>query len=432
MSAVGDSKDDELGPGLRDDHRRDDDVLDGAGDRGPGGGGGGEHEGGEREGDAAHLLTMPRDQRDAMESHALSGGPRTLPPWLEPDRGRARPRPRAKLALGAVATLVLGVAFVGAKSHAAGHTKHRAGPLAAPRAFERAVRRSALAGGQIAPPGPAAAGGDEHVVTVHRFRAMGCEIVLAGGDPAAAAARLRALGGRVQPLPRPIELSRVNASPARVLAVSPLFARGARGRARRRRRDRTASSTRRSAAAGATSGSPGRSSAAARACALDLNGVVKALAVDDAAATARRSAASSRPAATSPCAGRSTSGFPAAARCASSRAALATSGDRRTRGRHLVDPATGAPERLAVGAGHGRPARRCLAADVAAKAAFLLGDDGPAWLDERGMPGRFVGQRRRGACERARGHGEPSHARDLEPGDLVRRPRVRRSRRTSC
>jgi thiamine biosynthesis lipoprotein len=32
----------------------------------------------------------------------------------------------------------------------------------------------------------------------------------------------------------------------------------------------------------------------------------------------------------------------------------------------------------------------CFAADVAAKAALLLGDDGPAWLDERRLPGRFV------------------------------------------
>ena len=34
-------------------------------------------------------------------------------------------------------------------------------------------------------------------------------------------------------------------------------------------------------------------------------------------------------------------------------------------------------------------AASCLAADVAAKAAFLLSDEGPAWLDARGLPGRF-------------------------------------------
>jgi thiamine biosynthesis lipoprotein len=32
----------------------------------------------------------------------------------------------------------------------------------------------------------------------------------------------------------------------------------------------------------------------------------------------------------------------------------------------------------------------CLAADIAAKAALLLGDAGPAWLDGRALAGRFV------------------------------------------
>jgi len=35
----------------------------------------------------------------------------------------------------------------------------------------------------------------------------------------------------------------------------------------------------------------------------------------------------------------------------------------------------------------------CLAADTAAKAAFLLGEDGPGWLEERALPGRFVSAR---------------------------------------
>ena len=48
---------------------------------------------------------------------------------------------------------------------------------------------------------------------------------------------------------------------------------------------------------------------------------------------------------------------------------------------HLIDPRTGAPSRspwlyvTAIG-------RTCTAADVAAKAGFLLGHDGPEWLDE--------------------------------------------------
>src|SRR6185436_18037577 len=59
---------------------------------------------------------------------------------------------------------------------------------------------------------------------------------------------------------------------------------------------------------------------------------------------------------------------------------LATSGstDRRS-GR----PSTSRWDEVTVAAGS------CLAADVAAKAAFLLGDDGPGWLDDRGLPGQF-------------------------------------------
>ena len=45
-----------------------------------------------------------------------------------------------------------GVAFVGAKTHAPGHSKGKAQPLGAPSSFEHAVRRSALQSGQIAPP----------------------------------------------------------------------------------------------------------------------------------------------------------------------------------------------------------------------------------------------------------------------------------------
>ena len=65
---------------------------------------------------------------------------------------RARQRARAaKVGVGALTALVFGVAFVGAKSHAPGHTKGQATPLGAPSSFERAVRRSVAQGGQIAP-----------------------------------------------------------------------------------------------------------------------------------------------------------------------------------------------------------------------------------------------------------------------------------------
>jgi len=78
------------------------------------------------------------------------------------------------------------------------------------------------------------------------------------------------------------------------------------------------------------------------------------------------------------------------------RGGLATSGTDRRRWRrggriqhHLVDPRTGRPSDArwtyvtACGAS-------CLSADVAAKAGFMLDGEGPDWLDERGIPARFV------------------------------------------
>ena len=79
---------------------------------------------------------------------------------------------------------------------------------------------------------------------------------------------------------------------------------------------------------------------------------------------------------------------------------LATSGRNRRRWyrggqeqHHLIDPVTGRPaggpweQVTACGSS-------CLVADVAAKAGYLLGDDAPDWLDERGLPGRFVAEGR--------------------------------------
>ena len=68
---------------------------------------------------------------------------------IELARGRAR---TAKRAIGLLTALVFGVAFVGAKTHAPGHAKGKAKSLGAPTSFERAVRRSIVQGGQIAPP----------------------------------------------------------------------------------------------------------------------------------------------------------------------------------------------------------------------------------------------------------------------------------------
>ena len=128
---------------------------------------------------------------------------------------------------------------------------------------------------------------------------------------------------------------------------------------------------------------------------LDLNGVVKSMAVDDALAliegagwvSAGGDVATGRPLEVE---------LPAGGAVRLEAGALATSGAAVRwwlRGgrvqHHLIDPRTGAPaespwEQVTVcGA-------TCRAADVAAKAAFLLGDAGPDWLDVGGMPGRFV------------------------------------------
>jgi thiamine biosynthesis lipoprotein len=60
-----------------------------------------------------------------------------------------------------------------------------------------------------------------------------------------------------------------------------------------------------------------------------------------------------------------------------------------TRLHHLIDPATGFPSStpwsdVTVAA------QSCYVADVAAKAALLLGTEGPSWLERRNLPGRFV------------------------------------------
>ncbi len=127
---------------------------------------------------------------------------------------------------------------------------------------------------------------------------------------------------------------------------------------------------------------------------LDLNGVVKGRTVDDALALVGSGWI---------CAGGDIAtnvsldvGLPGGDSVRLSGGGLATSSvDRRTWARgglvqhHLIDPASGRPavgrwRDVSVAAGS------CLAADVAAKAALLQGDAGPAWLDARGLAGRFV------------------------------------------
>jgi thiamine biosynthesis lipoprotein len=127
---------------------------------------------------------------------------------------------------------------------------------------------------------------------------------------------------------------------------------------------------------------------------LDLNGVVKSRTADDALALVGRGWV---------CAGGDIAtsipvevGLPGGDTVMLHAGGLATSSVairawRRAGGvqHHLIDPATGSPSRspwrdVTVAA------QNCAAADVAAKAALLLGSAGPSWLDRRGLPGRFV------------------------------------------
>jgi len=223
-------------------------------------------------------------------------------------------------------------------------------------------------------------------MNLHRFEAMGCEIVVAGANLAAVAAVFEEWEDTFSLFRPSSELSRVNRSGASVVAVSPLFARVVRialdvaaetdglvdptlsGRWREVR-----------IAGRVLSRPPGLT--------LDLNGVVKSLAVDAATELIEEEgfvSAGGDIAVRGPV----DVALPHGGAIRVIEGGLATSGTA-SRGRHLVDPRTGEPSEspweqvTASGA-------TCLAADVAAKTAFLLGADGPAWLDERGILGRFV------------------------------------------
>lgn len=128
---------------------------------------------------------------------------------------------------------------------------------------------------------------------------------------------------------------------------------------------------------------------------LDLNGVVKGATVDDALAllgghgwvSAGGDIAAAEPVVV---------GLPGGDAITVHSGGLATSSVAKRswlaggeRQHHLIDPRSGAPSTspwrdVTVAA------QTCLAADVAAKAALLLGHDGPRWLDGRGLAGRFV------------------------------------------
>jgi FAD:protein FMN transferase len=263
------------------------------------------------------------------------------------------------------------------------------------------------------------------VTHVHRFRSMGCEILVGGAAPAELRAIERLFEERDRTFTRfrdDSELSRVNASAAPVMvsqdfasalnvALGAAFATdglvdptlGAAVESAGYDCD-FADIEERSESHPRPRSSPGRWQSVrltgrllARPCdvRLDLNGIVKALAVDDALAciagvgfvSAGGDLATRGPV---------TVAVPGGDVVQVLEGGIATSGTARRRWsrggveqHHLIDPRTGLPCRspwtqvTVVGAS-------CLAADVCAKAAFLLGDDGPAWLDSRALHGRFL------------------------------------------
>jgi len=261
---------------------------------------------------------------------------------------------------------------------------------------------------------------------VNRFRAMGCDVVVPFGAPLdEIRALFEARDARFSRFISSSELNRLNASPLGVSLVSEEFASmlllsldAARatdglvtpavgGAIVAAGYDRDFSSLPRDVGAVEPAAVPpwtamsllGRGLLRTEPIELDLNGVVKSRTVDDALALAGRGwvSAGGDVATLEPL----VVGLPGGASIALHSGGLATSSVAKRRWlaegapqNHLIDPRTGSgttsPWRDVTVA-----APTCMVADVAAKAALLLGADGPAWLDRRGLAGRFVGHDRR-------------------------------------
>ena len=259
------------------------------------------------------------------------------------------------------------------------------------------------------------------------FESMGCEVVV-GGSTAQELRAIRELFAerdRVFSRFRPdSELNRVNRSAGRFVAVSPLFAQTLAVALHAARETEGLVDPTLGAALEAAgydldfaslapveepprTGPPGAWRSVLligcrvglpRGLRLDLNGVVKSLAVDDALKLLSGPgfvSAGGDVAAR----GGLTVALPDGEAVSLRQGALATSSSAKRRWtrngevqHHLIDPATGRPSAslweqvTACGAS-------CLAADIAAKAGFLLGEDGPGWLDRRRIPARFLSAR---------------------------------------
>lgn len=257
-----------------------------------------------------------------------------------------------------------------------------------------------------------------------RFRAMGCEIVVGGASADELAAVERLFAGREQRFSRFLstsELSRVNAAAPAQVVVSAAFALaldlalhaaaltdglvdptvGAALVAAGYDRDFPTLAADARPATAVPAGRwrevrlTGTVLSLPPGVKLDLNGVVKGLAVDDALALLAGDgfvSAGGDLAVRGSC----VVALPDGDTIAVHTGGLATSGTTRrawSRGghlqHHLIDPHSSRPSssRWAEVTVSGAS---CHVADVAAKAAFLLGDDGPGWLDLNSLPGRFT------------------------------------------
>jgi thiamine biosynthesis lipoprotein len=258
----------------------------------------------------------------------------------------------------------------------------------------------------------------------YRFRSMGCDVVVGGARASELVAIERLFGERDRIFSRfdpDSELNRVNAATGKPVRVSRAFARMLELALEAAREtdglvDPTLGAELEAAGYDSDFSSlqddprppdelPPRPPVAVRLAGmsvvvpegvrLDLNGVVKGRTVDDALALFDGNGFVS---AGGDLAVRGTfvAALPSGGTVSLVRGALATSGTDRRRwmrgGRmqhHLIDPSTGTPasspwEQVTV------CGLSCVGADIAAKAAFLLRSAGPAWLDVRGLPGRFV------------------------------------------
>ena len=340
---------------------------------------------------------------------------------LEPARRRAR---AAKLSLGVASAALFAVALPLARVHYAGHHKSGARSLDAPQEFRQAVQDDLLRAGIMAPGRGTGRRSDGALVRTHQFESMGCEVVVGGANASgwgAVEALFRHYDGVFSRFRPDSELNRVNAAAGTPVAVSSLFARalavaldaaeqtgglvdptlGAALEAAGYDRDFALLAADDSPPGGPQRGSyaavrvHGRLVRVTPEVRLDLNGVVKALAVDDALGFLDGQgyvSAGGDVAANGPL----TVALPGGGAVRLLDGGLATSGCAKrawSRGgrmlHHLIDPRTGRPvespwEQVTVcGA-------TCLAADIGAKAAFVAGAEGPAWLDAHGLPGRFV------------------------------------------